>query len=49
MLANVRIQSECGKLQTRITPNTDPFHAVKFSSFKNHAENETERLVLDLF
>ena len=24
----VRIQSECGKLQTRITPNTDTFHAI---------------------
>ena len=22
------IQSECGKMQTRITPNTDTFHAV---------------------
>ena len=25
----VRIQSKCGKLGTRITPNTDTFHAVK--------------------
>ena len=24
----VRIQSECGKTRTRITPNTDTFHAV---------------------
>ena len=24
----VRIQSECGKIQTGITPNTDTFHAV---------------------
>ena len=24
----VRIQSECGKMLTRITPNTDTFHAV---------------------
>ena len=23
-----RIQSECGKIRTRITPNTDTFHAV---------------------
>ena len=23
------IQSECGKIRTRITPNTDTFHAVK--------------------
>ena len=26
----VRIQSECGKMRTRITPNTDTFHAVFF-------------------
>ena len=24
----VRIQSQCGKIRTRKTPNTDPFHAV---------------------
>ena len=25
---SLRIQSECGKMQTRATPNTDTFHAV---------------------
>ena len=25
---SLRIQSECGKMRTRITPNTDAFHAV---------------------
>ena len=25
---SLRIQSECGKMQTRISPNTDSFHAV---------------------
>ena len=25
---SLRIQSECGKIGTRITPNTDSFHAV---------------------
>ena len=25
---SLRIQSECGKMRTRITPNTDTFHAV---------------------
>ena len=25
---NLRIQSECGKIRTRKTPNTDTFHAV---------------------
>ena len=27
---SLRIQSECGKMQTRITPNTDTFYAVLF-------------------
>ena len=27
--ASPRIQSECGKIGTRKTPNTDTFHAVK--------------------
>ena len=26
---SLRIQSECGKIRTRITPNTNTFHAVK--------------------
>ena len=25
---SLRIQSKCGKIRTRITPNTDTFHAV---------------------
>ena len=29
----LRIQSECGNLQTRITPNTDNFHAVQILYF----------------
>ena len=29
----VRIQSECGKIRTRITPNTDTFYAVYDGSF----------------
>ena len=28
---SLRIQSECGKMRTRITPNTDTFYAVLFS------------------
>ena len=28
---SLRIQSECGKMRTRITPNTDTFHAVPSS------------------
>ena len=26
---SLRIQSECGKMRTRITPNTDTFYAVQ--------------------
>ena len=29
--ASLRIQSECGKIWTRITPNTDTFYAVNNS------------------
>ena len=41
---SLRIQSECGKMQTRITPNTDTFHAVYIAhycsyEYYNHAEN----------
>ena len=29
---SLRIQSECGKIRTRITPNMDSFHAVKVTN-----------------
>ena len=29
-IVSLRIQSECGKMQTRITPNVDTFHVVYF-------------------
>ena len=32
----VRIQSECGKIRTRITTNTDTFHAVLFAKIVNN-------------
>ena len=28
--ASLRIQSQCGKIQTRITPNTNTFYAVQY-------------------
>ena len=31
---SLRIQSECGKIPTRITPNTDTFHAVYIMSLQ---------------
>ena len=30
---SLRIQSECGKIRTRITPNTDTFHAVRYTKY----------------
>ena len=30
---SLRIQSKCGKMRTRITPNTDTFHAVQKVQF----------------
>ena len=30
---SLRNQSECGKIRTRITPNTDTFYAVSVASF----------------
>ena len=32
---SLRIQSECGKMRTRITPNTDTFYAVFPILFRN--------------
>ena len=31
---NLRIQSECGKMRKRKTPNTDTFYAVKAAARK---------------
>ena len=33
---SIRIQSECGKIRTRVTPNTDTFHAVLASKLLQH-------------
>ena len=32
---SLRIQSECGKIRTRITPNTDIFYAVSYKEFNS--------------
>ena len=32
------IQSRCGKMQTRITPNTDTFHAVTITNYNCHVK-----------
>ena len=37
----LRIQSECQKIRTRITPNTDTFHAVLLSQYDK--QNKTNR------
>ena len=36
---SLRIQSECGKMGTRITPNTDTFHAVYCTNEKRDGKN----------
>ena len=33
---SLRIQSECGKMQTRITPNTDTFYAVSLFKIQRY-------------
>ena len=40
---SIRIQSECRKIRTRKTPNTDTFHAVGISIFSLHAIQTTGR------
>ena len=44
----LRIQSECGKMQTRITPNMNTFHAV-FSPMKVLAFSRLLRLNISCF
>ena len=38
---SLRIQSKCGKVQTRKTPNTDTFHTVTYSNFDQVTVNTT--------
>ena len=46
---SLRIQSECGRIQTRKTPNTDTFHAVLMSRFPNEIIFNTFRANTPLF
>ena len=45
-LKNVReiFQSECGKMQTRITPNMDTFYAVLYNNFLDIAKYRDHHL-----
>ena len=45
---SLRIQIECGKIRTRITPNTDTFQAVPLESRKWNSRN-TVRLLAARF
>ena len=36
---SLRIQSECGKIRTKKTPNTDTFHAVRMGLFRLYKYN----------
>ena len=38
------IQSECGKIRTRITPNTDTFYAVAIKTFKKNKSPSADRI-----
>ena len=38
---SLRIQSKCGKIQTRITPNTDNFHAVYIFHLFHYSNEST--------
>ena len=38
---SLRIQFQCGKIRTRITPNTDTFYAVKVMLRKKHRHDRT--------
>ena len=41
----IRIQSECGKMRTRITPNTDTFYAV-IGSRQSHWEIKWDEVIM---
>ena len=43
---SLRIQSECGEMRTRITPNTDTFYAVLLKQIKK--EMKRHRIVFSL-
>ena len=42
----LRIQSKCGKMRTRITPNTDTFYAVILCRVRTRKQEATIRGVL---
>ena len=42
---SLRIQFKCGKIRTRITPNTDTFYAVRL----NHLQNAISKYLLNIF
>ena len=42
---SLRIRSECGKVQTRTTPNTDAFHAVLFNKIRQFDDDKTSGLL----
>ena len=46
---SLRIQSECGKMQTRITPNMNNFHTVKAFVLDNFADFQKTCSVSSLF
>ena len=41
---SLRIQSECGKIQTRKTPNADTFQAVLWSNITNIPDRKLQQI-----
>ena len=45
---SLHIQSECGKMRTRITPNTDTFYIMSISVLDFSTESAKKRTIYDL-
>ena len=42
---SLRIQSKCGKMWTRITPNIDTFHAVMIASIECFLAKYVDKII----
>ena len=49
MRDSLRIQSKCGKMRTRITPNTDTFYAVVCSIISNKNNSGFDQLLVTVY
>ena len=46
LVISLRIQSECEKMRTRITPNTDTFYAVQHSQETHYIHSNNQEKVI---